>query len=173
MSKENQSSNDSTKKFFWVVAAFVLIVLVGYNLYSGITVEKIGVPGVFMLEFGKKPYSDPGLVSQKKDSVDPKVIATSPQNGEQNVDPSLMEISVTFDMPMQDNSWSWSSEDKNKFPKMRGEPYYAENYTKCVLPVKLEPQKDYVIWINSANYRNFRSKTGIPVEPYKLTFRTK
>lgn len=88
----------------------------------------------------------------------PKVITTSPQNGSQNVDPSLTEISVTFSEPMMDESWSWAYEDKDKFPRMTGQPYYADDLKRCVLPVKLEPKKEY---------------EGIPSEPYKFTFRTR
>lgn len=81
----------------------------------------------------------------EKDDVPPKVVSTSPKNSLQDVDPKLTEISVIFNEPMMDKSWSWSYEDKNKFPQMTGEPYYKDNYTKCVLPVKLEPNKEYVI----------------------------
>ena len=107
------------------------------------------------------------------DTVPPKVIGTSPQNHAQNVDPSLKEISVTFDEPMMDNSWSWSYEDRNTFPQMTGQPYYANGGTRCVLPVKLEPNKEYVVWINTVKFRNFRDRAGNPAEPYKLTFRTR
>jgi hypothetical protein len=109
----------------------------------------------------------------EKSSLPPKIIDTSPDNGSGNVDPTLTEISVTFDQPMMDKSWSWAYEDKDKFPEMIGDPYYTEDYTKCVLPVKLEPNKEYLIWINTAKFKNFKSKTGIPAEPFKLTFKTK
>lgn len=109
----------------------------------------------------------------EKDNFPPKVIITSPQNTAKDVDPSLKEISVTFNEPMMDKSWSWSYEDKNKFPQTTGEPFYTDNYTKCVLPVKLEPNKEYVIWINTARFKNFKDKAGNPAEPYRFTFKTK
>ena len=108
-----------------------------------------------------------------KDNLPPKVIGTNPQNGAQNVDPSLTEISVTFNEPMMDKSWSWCYEEKDKFPQMTGQPYYTENNTKNVLPVRLEPNKEYVIWINTVNFKNFKNKTGNPAEPYKFTFETR
>ncbi len=111
--------------------------------------------------------------SAEKSSSLPKIIDTSPENGSQNVDPTLTEISVTFDQPMLDKSWSWAYEDKDKFPKMTDDPYYTEDYTKCVLPVKLEPNKEYLIWINTTKFKNFKSKTGIPAEPFRLIFKTK
>ena len=54
MSNENKS-----KGFFWIVSALLLIVLVAYNLYSGLTVRRVGIPGIFELEFGaKEPLRD-------------------------------------------------------------------------------------------------------------------
>jgi len=108
-----------------------------------------------------------------KDNVPPKVINTDPQNGAQDVDPSLTEISVTFNESMMDKSWSWCYEDKDKFPQVTGQPNYTENNTKNVLPVKLEPNKEYVIWINTVNFKNFKDRAGNPVEPYRFTFETK
>ncbi len=108
-----------------------------------------------------------------KDTVPPKVMSTDPPNGTEDVDPSLTEISVTFNEPMMDKNWSWCYEDKYKFPEMTGDPHYSDNNTKCVLPVKLEPDKEYVIWINTANFKNFKDKAGNPAEPHKLAFKTR
>jgi len=41
------------------------------------------------------------------------------------------------------------------------------------LPVKLEPNKEYVIWINTSNLKNFKDKSGNPALPFKFTFKTK
>ena len=103
----------------------------------------------------------------------PKIIATNPKNGAADVDPSLSKITVTFNKPMLDKSWSWSYEEKDSFPQTVGQPSYTENATTCVLPVKLEPGKRYVIWINTARIKNFKDKSGNAVEPYKLVFTTR
>ena len=113
------------------------------------------------------------VYSAEKSAVVPKVLDTYPKNGSRAVDPTLKEISVTFSEPMMDKSWSWSYEDKNQFPQMTGQPFYSENFTKCVLPVKLERNKEYVIWINTNNYTNFKDKARNPATPYKFTFKTK
>ncbi len=104
--------------------------------------------------------------------VSPKVIATNPKNGATDVDPSLSKIAVTFNKPMLDKIWSWSYEDKDSFPQTIGQPLYTDNGTTCVLPVKLEPSKRYVIWINTARFKNFKDGSGKAVEPYKLVFST-
>ena len=109
----------------------------------------------------------------EKDRTPPRVVSTFPQNGSIDVDPSLNEISVTFNERMRDGNWSWVYEDKSTFPQIVGQAYYTEDMTKNVLPVKLEPNTEYVIWINSEGYKNFKDKCGNSACPFKFTFRTK
>jgi RNA polymerase sigma-70 factor (ECF subfamily) len=104
--------------------------------------------------------------------VSPKVIATNPANGATDVDPSLAKITVTFNKQMLDKSWSWSYEDKDSFPQTAGQPFYTDKEKTCVLPVKLEPGRQYVLWINTARFKNFKDRSGNAVEPYKLSFTT-
>lgn len=103
----------------------------------------------------------------------PKVIASAPKNGERGVDPALKAISVTFDQPMRDKSWSWVIEDKAKFPELAGDPAFKKNGRTCVLPVRLKPGQEYVVLVNSATHQNFKSKAGTPATPYRLVFRTR
>ncbi|MBP7866555.1 MAG: Ig-like domain-containing protein [Acidobacteria bacterium] len=113
------------------------------------------------------------LVCGAGSSAPPRVIATFPANGAPDVDPSTPEIWVKFDRPMMDNSWSWCYEKRSQFPDQTAGPRYEENGTKCILPVRLEPRKEYVIWINMANHANFKDRSGTPAEPYKFTFTTR
>lgn len=106
-------------------------------------------------------------------SAAPKVISTFPQNGAQNVDPSVTEIWVQFDKPMMDKSWSWAYMEKDKFPALNGSPYYSEQNTKNILPVKLESNHEYVIWINTDTLKNFKDTAGTPAEPYEFKFKTR
>ena len=119
-----------------------------------------------------------GLISlstacAEQDNKAPRVTGTYPQNGSQDVDPSLNEISVVFNEEMMDESWSWAYTNKNEFPQIVGQAYYTENNTKNVLPVKLEPNKEYIVWINSTKHKNFKDKSGNPAVPFKFTFKTK
>ena len=114
-----------------------------------------------------------GVTCGEKDSKSPRVVSTFPQNESNNVDSSLSEISVTFNEEMMDQSWSWAYEDKNKFPQITGQAYYSRNNTENILPVKLEPNKEYAIWINTSNLKNFKDKSGNSALPFKFTFKTK
>ena len=113
------------------------------------------------------------LSCAEKDTSAPNVIATFPPSGSTEVDSSITEISVTFSEEMQDGNWSWAYTNKSKFPEMIGDPEYTENYTKNTLPVRLEPNKEYEIWINSQQFSNFKDKSGNSAVPFKLVFKTR
>ena len=100
----------------------------------------------------------------------PTVVTSSPARGALDVDPSTTEIRVTFDEDMADHSWSWVQAD-GTYPKVKGVPRYVDART-CVLPVRLKPDTDYVVWINHPRYDSFRSKDGAPAVPYELRFHT-
>jgi RNA polymerase sigma-70 factor (ECF subfamily) len=101
------------------------------------------------------------------------VVKTVPPAGASGVDPKLTEIRVTYSKNMKDGSWSWSTWDPESFPKTAGKPRYEADQRTCVLPVKLEPNKFYAIWLNSARFGNFKDTQGRPAVPYLLVFKTK
>jgi len=46
---------DRVKSCLLIVFSIVMIALIAYNLYLGVTVQKIGIPGIFEISFGTKP----------------------------------------------------------------------------------------------------------------------
>ncbi len=107
-------------------------------------------------------------------SMPPVVIKTCPQAGDTKVDPGLGEISVTFSKDMMtDNMWSWVKISDDTFPEITGDVKYMKDKRTCVAPVKLEPGKTYVIWLNSDKMSGFRDLANIPAVPYLLVFQTK
>ena len=89
-----------------------------------------------------------GFIScTQSDSKAPSVIATFPPNGTTDVDPSINEISVTFDEEMIDGNWSWTYTYKNQFPEMRGEPYYTEKFTKNIF-MKINFTTHFILRVN-------------------------
>jgi Bacterial Ig-like domain len=107
------------------------------------------------------------------DSVPPVVTKTVPEAGAGEVDSKLTEIKVTFSKDMQDGSWSWSTLSKESFPELNGKPKYESDNRTCVAKVKLEPDKTYAIWLNSAKFGNFKDSKGNSAVPYLLVFKTK
>ena len=107
-------------------------------------------------------------------SMPPAVIKTLPQAGETRIDAAkVTEIRVTFSKEMMDKSWSWSQISADTFPEVNGKPSYEKGNLTCVLPVKLEPGKTYVIWLNSEKFTHFKDAGGRPAVPYLLVFETK
>ncbi len=111
---------------------------------------------------------------QKPPSVDnmpPAVVKTVPEAGNTNVDPATAEIKVTFSKKMTvGRNYSWCYDPKQL--QTTGQPHYLADGKTCVLPVKLEPGKTYVLWLNSQKFGNFKDTKGRSAVPYLLVFET-
>ena len=106
-------------------------------------------------------------------SVPSVVVKTVPEAGKEGIDPKLAEIKVTFSKEMADGSWSWVTLSKESFPKLDGKPKYLADKRTCVLPVALEPDTTYAIWLNSETFGNFKDTDGRSAVPYLLVFKTR
>ena len=108
-------------------------------------------------------------------SMPPSVVKTVPQAGDMAVDPFLKEIRVTFSKDMMtEEMWSWCSQYPQAFPEIdKTKIRYLKDKRTCVLPVKLKPDKTYVIWVNTQQNNAFRDTNGNPAVPYLLVFKTK
>ena len=131
----------------------VLAILAGFLLLAGVAGAQAG---------------DASLGSQP-----PVVVATVPQAGDAAVDPNLKEIKIVFSKPMRTSGWSLVMREKRSFPKLTGQAGFHRDIRTFVAPVKLKPGKDYIMWINSDRYQNFRDRAGRPAVPYLLSFRTR
>lgn len=106
------------------------------------------------------------------ESAPPVVVRTVPDRGDVNVDPSLTEIRATFSKKMLDGSWSWCQTDQAS-PETTGSVHYLDDRKTCVLPVKLEPDTEYVLSLNSEKFDNFKDQYGRSAIPYALYFTTR
>ena len=102
----------------------------------------------------------------------PVVIRTVPASGAKNVDPALSEIRVTFSKEMMDRSWSWVQIAPENFPELVGEPRYLEDKKTCVVNVRLDQGKTYILWLNTQKFSNFKDAGGRPAQPFLLMFET-
>jgi bla regulator protein BlaR1 len=103
----------------------------------------------------------------------PEVLEIDPPHGAENVDPSLKEIRVTFNMDMDKGfSWCGSGEHYPTVPEGEG-AYWTEDGRTCVLPVQLKSNWRYEMGINCPSFQNFRSAQGEPFEPMSYSFKTR
>ncbi len=102
----------------------------------------------------------------------PKVVKASPDNKQLEVDPALAELRIVFDQPMSPGGRSLVNSSRGLFPELVGKPRWEDERT-FVWPMKLEPNTDYWLSVNSTRFVNFRSKTGESAEPYPIAFRTR
>jgi RNA polymerase sigma-70 factor (ECF subfamily) len=103
----------------------------------------------------------------------PSVVKTVPQSGDTAVDAAATkQISVTFSKDMKDGGWSFGAHSKETAPAF-GKPKYLDDKRTCVVDVKLEPKKTYVVWLNSQKFTEFKDADGLAATPYLLVFQTK
>src|SRR5687767_12362491 len=95
-------------------------------------------------------------------AVPPKVVITSPDNGEIDVDPAVKEIRIEFDQPMHPGGRSILGGGET-FPEFAGQPKWLNPKT-FVIPVKLKPDQQYRMNLNSDTFKGFASKAGQPAE---------
>ena len=84
----------------------------------------------------------------------------------------MKELTVTFDQPMMNLSWSWVGGGET-FPEMKGKPRYDKSKTSCSLPVKLKAGRFYRVGINSPQFKHFQTDMGVAAQPYVILFSTK
>lgn len=136
------------------------------------TIVKKAIKELRRIELGRFERP-PGKGKEVSAQGPPKVVSTAPSAFADDVLPDLRQISVTFDQPMKNKSWSWVQFDKSTFPKTAGQPHYDMTRKTCTLPVRLKPGKAYLVGINCRNAKNFKSASGKKAEPYALVFATK
>jgi hypothetical protein len=106
-------------------------------------------------------------------ALPPSVVKTVPQAGATDVDPALKELKFTFSKDMTDGNWSVCQVSKEHFPESGGKIHYLPDKRTCVMPVKLQPGKTYVLWLNLGKFQNFRDTDGHSSVPYQLVFETR
>ncbi len=92
------------------------------------------------------------------------------ENGTQNVDPNIDEITIHFSEKLNgyNTGVDYSDLAENAFPKVLNREWAADS-TSWKLKVELESNKHYKFWITS----NFRTGSGVALLPYLVEFRTR
>jgi RNA polymerase sigma-70 factor (ECF subfamily) len=98
-------------------------------------------------------------------ALPPSVVKTVPQAGATDVDPALKELKFTFSKDMMDGNWSVCQISKEHYPETAGKIHYLPDQRTCVMPVKLQPGRTYVLWLNLGKFQNFRDSEATPPCP--------
>lgn len=102
----------------------------------------------------------------------PRVVSTSPADGS-TMAPGPFNLTVRFDRPMQDRSYSFVQVSADTFPDCSPKAQLSADgraYTmKCTAPAG----RSYEVWFNRPPYMNFRSRDGQSAQPHRIRFRTK
>lgn len=99
----------------------------------------------------------------------PKVVATQPRNGGQNVSASVAELVITFDQDMDPSGFSLLGGGPT-FPKITGRPAWR-TAREFVVAIQLQPGQTIRIGINSATKANFKNRRGVSATPSFLAFK--
>jgi beta-lactamase regulating signal transducer with metallopeptidase domain len=103
----------------------------------------------------------------------PKIVELKPAKGASDIDPSIKELHVTFDVPMgKGMSWTGGGPNFPENPSGARAEWSADGKT-CVLPVTLHPGHSYRLGLNSLSFNNFQSESGVPLEPVVYQFKTR
>ncbi len=118
------------------------------------------------------PAAATATTAQQEPIGPPHVVAFDPPLGATNVDPARTVLAVTFDRAMDREGWAWVIEDKSTAPDIGESSWDAAVRTNSA-PVKLEPGKTYVVWINSPQYSYFKDPQGRTATPVRWSFTTR
>ena len=102
----------------------------------------------------------------------PRVVATKPTAGAV-IPPGPFVLSVTFDQPMIDGSYSYTQTSPESFPGCVVKPVLSRDARTFTVRCTAAPGRNYEIWFNRPPYMNFRGLNGISSEPFQLLFRTR
>ncbi len=111
------------------------------------------------------------LLSGRLEAAAPKFVTSTVEDGQDDVDPGVTEIRVTFDQAMNQTSWSVVGGGPT-FPEMIGKPRWADEKT-IVIGVKLQPDHEYRLSLNSDTFQGFRSRSGEAAAPQPMAFKTR
>jgi hypothetical protein len=101
----------------------------------------------------------------------PKVVISSPDNGEIDVAADVKEIRIEFDQAMNPGGRSIVGGGES-FPEISGDLKWIDAKT-LIIPVTLKPDYAYQLSINSDTFKGFVSKSGQPAEWYPIQFHTR
>ncbi|GAB3510373.1 DUF4932 domain-containing protein [Spirosoma knui] len=124
-----------------------------------------------VVEFFGKTATDLPALQQAYDQKRAHVVAVEPLTGQtQVIDPTLTELVVRFDKPMNPKkiSINLGTKGKEHFP-LRDVIGFSDNNRSIRLKVALKPNWDYSFWLTD---RGFQTPEGYPLVEHEVAFKT-
>ena len=112
------------------------------------------------------------LGTHASDAGAPTVVRTNPP-ANAVVAPGPFTLSVTFDQPMAEGSFSFVQKSSETFPNCAFPAVLSSDKRTFTVRCMAEPGRSYEIWFNSPPYMNFKAVNGTPAQPHQLLFRAK
>lgn len=131
-------------------------------LHRRLAVLKIGMMWACGLT---APIAGPALAAP------PRVVAATPEVGDDGVDPTLAELRIEFDQDMDTGGSMSVCGGGPEFPKITGKARW-ESPRVILVPIALEPTHRYSFSVNCQAGRGFRSAAGEPAQVTPLSFST-
>lgn len=105
-------------------------------------------------------------------SGSPRVVLTSPRPGSV-IGPGPFTLSVTFDQPMMERSYSFVQKAAETYPQCPPRAALSPDGRTYTIRCTSLPGHRYEVWFNSPPYMSFKSLSGVPAQPFQLLFRTR
>jgi len=104
----------------------------------------------------------------------PKIVKMFPENGAKDVDPNISQVYLNFDIPMgSGRAWASNNADGTALDHDPDQAvFWTADGLTCVAPVKLQPNKRYVVYLNIRPFIGFASIAGVPSEGLTYSFET-
>jgi DNA-binding CsgD family transcriptional regulator len=109
--------------------------------------------------------------SPSRGQAAPRIVATAPAAGSV-IRPGSFVLSVTFDQPMLEGSYSFVQASPDTYPQCGGKPTLSKDRKTFSVLCTALPNRRFEVWFNRQPYMNFVSEDGVPAEPFQLLFRS-
>lgn len=108
--------------------------------------------------------------SKDQELRNPQVLRTFPADG-QVLSPGPFTLTISYDTPMLQDSYSYVQSDKGAFPMCGGKPRLLQDGKTFEYDCMAEAGKNYHVRFNHGRFMNFKSAANqVPAMSYAVSF---
>lgn len=155
-------AEDNSRSFYWIGDLADLLAVYKKQRQQYPTLESF-MPRVVAFFNGVAPRMSE--LAKRYEQSRPKLISISVTNGGTDVNPALTQVTAKFSRAM-------STADPSRDPRFRTMPF-DDSRTVLMIPVGLEADHDYELWLRWPNGDAFTASDGTPIAPVLIRFRTR